>query len=205
MKRLAIVGAGGHGRVVADAALTAGWEAITFYDDEWREMRVTGPWQVAGDPAMLGFDGREHDGTVIAIGDNDARLARVRAVNGHGLVTIVHAAAVVSPFASIAAGTVVCAGAVVNPFAVLGLGCIVNTSASIDHDCRVGDAVHVSPGAHVGGGVRIGDASWIGIGASVKHGIAIGARVRVGAGAAVVSDVADGLTVVGVPARPRTR
>jgi sugar O-acyltransferase (sialic acid O-acetyltransferase NeuD family) len=142
---------------------------------------------------------------IVAIGDNQTRLAKQREIESLSLsiTSIVHPNAFVSPFARIQPGTSVFAGAVVNPFAVIGSGCIVNTGASVDHDCVLLAGVHLSPGARLGGGVRVGEASWIGIGAVVKDGISIGANVRVGAGAAVVDDVADGLTVVGVPARAR--
>jgi sugar O-acyltransferase (sialic acid O-acetyltransferase NeuD family) len=204
MKQLAILGASGHGKVVADAALAAGWHAVTFFDDAWPSIHSVGPWPIIGSTAELIRQRRQFDGTVVAIGENTTRLKKQRALAGDGLVlvSVVHPAAVVSSHANVGAGSVICAGAVVNPFARVGYGCIVNTCASVDHDCELADGVHVSPGAHLGGCVHVGEASWIGIGATVKHGVAIGASVVVGGGAVVVSDVADGLTVVGVPARP---
>jgi len=79
----------------------------------------------------------------------------------------------------------------------------VTTRASIDHDCRIGAFSHVCPGAALAGTVTVGGHSWIGIGSQVRQGIRIGSHVTVGAGATVVSDIADGLTVVGTPARPQ--
>lgn len=203
MRRLAIYGASGHGKVVADAALTSGWQVVTFFDDAWPKVSAVGPWLVVGGMSELLRDIGEFNGAVVAIGDNTTRLRKHRALVSDGVapVSVVHAAAVVSCHAEVGAGSVICAGGVVNPFARLGAGCIVNTGASIDHDCELADGVHVSPGAHLGGHVRVGESSWIGIGATVRQQISIGARVMVGAGAVVVSDVADGLTVVGVPAR----
>lgn len=89
-----------------------------------------------------------------------------------------------------------------NAGACIGRGAILNTGCSVDHDCILGMTVHVSPGARLAGGVIIGEGSWIGIGASVKQLVRIGSRVIVGAGAVVLADVPDGITVVGVPARP---
>jgi len=207
VKRLAIVGAGGHGSVVADAALAAGWESVVFFDDAWPDLTSVGPWTVAGRSADLVRDATRFAGVVVAIGENAVRLAKLRELSGRGvaIVSIVHPSAVVSPHAVLGAGCVVFAGAVINPFAQLGAGCIVNTSASVDHDCRLADGVHVSPGAHLGGGVTVGESTWIGMAASVKQCVRVGERVVVGAGAAVVADVPDGLTVVGVPARPMVR
>lgn len=204
MSRLAVLGAGGHGKVVGDAALLAGWESIAFFDDAWPGVSTVGPWEVVGSIDALVVESRQFAGAVVAIGDNAARLARLGELERHAItvVSVVHPAAAVSPFAHMSAGSVVFAGAVINPFARIGQGCIISTCASVDHDCELGDGVHVSPGARLGGGVRVGRASWIGIGASVKHGVTIGSDVTVGAGAAVTDDVADGMTVVGVPARP---
>jgi sugar O-acyltransferase (sialic acid O-acetyltransferase NeuD family) len=202
--RLAILGASGHGKVVADAALLAGWTEVVFYDDHWPALDRVGPWAVVGSSGDLLRSATSHDAIVVAIGDNRVRLAWQREIM-HAratLASIVHPAAVVSPHACVGPGSVICAAAVVNPFAIAGAACIINTGATVDHDCVLADGVHVSPGAHLGGGVRIGEASWVGIGASVRHGSVIGANVMVGAGAAVVGDVGDGLTVIGVPARP---
>jgi sugar O-acyltransferase (sialic acid O-acetyltransferase NeuD family) len=204
MKRLAILGASGHGKVVADAALQAGWQSVDFFDDAWPRVSSNGPWPVVGTTADLINQAPQHDGAVVAIGDNATRLMKMDALAAARveLVSIVHPAAVVSPFAAVGEGSAILAGAVLNAFAVLGRGCIVNTCSSVDHDCELAEGVHVSPGVRLGGDVRVGRGTWIGLGASVKHGVRIGTDVLVGAGAAVVNDVSDGLTVVGVPARP---
>lgn len=204
MRTLGVLGASGHGKVVAEIALASGWGQIEFYDDAWPVKTQIGRWPILGDhAALLGALGRL-DGVVVAIGHNDTRrdkLQQLRAAGGE-IVSLTHPAATVSLSANLGAGSVVMAGAVVNADADIGPGAILNTACSVDHDCIVGVAVHISPGAHLAGGVRVGDCSWVGIGASVRQGVAIGAGVVVGAGAAVVSDIADSLTVVGVPARP---
>lgn len=200
---MAILGASGHGKVVADAALRAGWKEITFFDDSWPQLRQLGPWAVAGSSVDLLRSDTTFDGVVVAIGHNLTRLRKHRELVAGGLTvaSVVHPAAVISPFAVVGEGSVVFAGAVINAFATVGASVIVNTGATVEHDCVLGDGVHMSPGAHLGGGVTLGEAAWIGVGAAVRHGISIGANAVVGAGAAVVKDVAAGLVAVGVPAR----
>jgi sugar O-acyltransferase (sialic acid O-acetyltransferase NeuD family) len=202
--RLAVLGAGGHGKVVADTARRAGWTEVVFFDDRWPDVRCVGPWVVAGGTAELLSTHHEFDGTVVAVGDNARRLARLRELSGAGatLPAVVDPGAFVSAHATLGPGSVVLAAAAVNAFAVLGAGCIVNTGASVDHDCVLGDGVHVSPGAHLGGSVRVGEAAWIGLGAAVRDGVVIGCGATVGVGAAVVGDVPERVTVVGVPAKP---
>jgi sugar O-acyltransferase (sialic acid O-acetyltransferase NeuD family) len=204
MRRLAILGASGHGKVVAEAAECSGWDAIAFFDDRWPSMQANRHWPVIGGTSELVDSITHYDGVVIAIGSNATRLDKFRqlASSGARLVSIVHPSAVVSTSAVLGIGSVVFAGAVINADARIGLAAIVNTGATVDHDCILGDAIHISPGVHLAGGVEIGDRSWIGIGSCVRQLVQIGADVIVGAGATVVRNVGDGLTVAGVPAAP---
>lgn len=203
MKRLAILGASGHGKVVADAALAAGWKEVAFFDDAWPKLMTVGPWPVSGATEDLLRGRVQFEGAIVAIGNNSIRLEKLGQIEAGGIAipTILHPASAVSPYAEIGAGSVVFAGGVVNAFARLGKGCIVNTGATIDHDCVLADGVHASPGAHVGGLVVVGAATWIGIGACIRHCVSIGENVVIGAGAAVIGDIESGQCVVGVPAR----
>lgn len=207
MRKLAILGASGHGKVVADTAECCGWQGVEFFDDAWPQRQANGAWGVNGDSAALMARLAEFDGVVVAIGNNRIRQSKLVALRAAGarLVTLIHPCAIVSRYAAIEEGSVVFAGSVINAGARVGFGAILNTGCSIDHDCKLGDAVHISPGARLAGGVQIGEQSWIGIGASVRQLIRIGERVMVGAGAAVVADVSDDLTVAGVPARAMHR
>jgi sugar O-acyltransferase (sialic acid O-acetyltransferase NeuD family) len=203
VNRLAILGGGGHGKVVADAAECSGrWKEIVFYDDAWPAKADDGPWPVAGSFQSFLEHQRPGCDVVVAIGNNRLRLAVANQLikTGFSLVNVVHPSATVSRHAHIGIGTVIFAGAVVNIGAVLGTACIINTRATVEHDCLLGAAVHVSPGANLAGEVTIGDASWIGIGSCVRQQIDVGRGVIIGAGAVVVKPVPDGLTVAGNPA-----
>lgn len=203
MNSLAILGASGHGKVVAEAAELSGWSSIVFFDDAWPARLYNGKWGIVGRTDDLLTRLQEFDGVVVAIGNNLIRYAKLQLLLGSGasLPTIVHPSAIVSDHATLGAGCVVFAGAIINGGTQVGKGGILNTACSVDHDCVLADAVHISPGARLAGGITVGDRAWIGIGSCVKQMVRIGADSIVGAGAAVVSDVDDGATVVGVPAR----
>jgi sugar O-acyltransferase (sialic acid O-acetyltransferase NeuD family) len=204
VSRLLIIGAGGHGKVVAEAALASKhWTEIAFLDERHPKLARVLDWPVIGKDTEAERFLAEYPESVVAIGDNRLRLASMAALEkaGFRLPVIAHPHSWLSPSARIGVGTVLIAGTVVNARATLGRGCIVNTGATVDHDCVIGDGVHISPGAHLGGEVMVGERTWIGIGAAVRQCVKIGAEVMVGAGAAVVDDLADGVTAVGVPAK----
>jgi sugar O-acyltransferase (sialic acid O-acetyltransferase NeuD family) len=206
MSRLLIIGAGGHGKVVADAALSMrSWEQIAFVDDKGQTLGSPLGLSVVGTVAQLAELARDYRAVSIAIGNVRTRLELLQRCKALGmkLPVIAHSSSAVSSFAVLEEGCVVFAHAAVNPGARLGAGCIVNTGASVDHDCELGEGVHVGPGVQLAGDVRVGVRTWIGIGACVLQGIVIGSDVMIGAGSVVVSNVESGLTVMGVPARPR--
>jgi sugar O-acyltransferase (sialic acid O-acetyltransferase NeuD family) len=202
--RLAILGASGHGKVVADTALESGWGSLVFFDDGAFDQGQIGEWPRVGGTADLVASLGDFAGVIVAIGHNRVRLAKTRNLIAAGapMVTLVHPRAYVARDVQLGAGTVVFAGAVVQPGVVIGSGAIINTGATVDHDCFLADGVHVCPGAHLAGGVAVGECAWLGIGCVVKQFTAVGVDAVVGGAAAVMTPVPDGTTVVGVPARP---
>ncbi|MBO1926311.1 acetyltransferase [Thiomicrorhabdus sp. 6S2-11] len=205
MKHLAILGASGHGKVVAEIAELNGWK-VSFFDDAHPNLTQIEHWSVEGTTQDLIDSVSVFQGCFIAIGNNAIRITKQVELSALGFhfPVLIHPAAIVSRLAKLEAGTVVMAGAVINPFAKIGQACIINTASTIDHDCVLADGVHVSPGANLAGAVEVGHCSWVGIGSKVKQCIKIGHHVVVGAGAAVVSDISDHQIVVGVPAKPKT-
>lgn len=200
MKRLQLVGAGGHGRVVADTAHSAGWDEIVFLDDGYPSKQLNGQWPVVGHPQDL-----RSNNVFLCIGNNAAREAFWGKLSLSSSPVITHPSAIISSSAHLEDGVLAVASTVVQTGSLIGRGTILNTASSVDHDCNLGAFVHISPGARLAGGVSVGDRSWIGIGAVVRQGISIGSDVVVGAGAAVINDVDDGQTVVGVPACPQSQ
>lgn len=201
---LLIVGAGGHGKSVADAAACMdAWDEIVFVDQKYPALTANGRWPVIADQSDLSaLRGRFAQATV-AVGNSATRLKLLDELESKGfrIPAIRHPSSVVAIDAILDPGVVILAGAIINTGARVGRGSIINTGASVDHDCVLGEGVHVCPGARLAGEVTVGDRAWIGIGASVIQQRKIGKASTVGAGAAVIHDVAEGVTVGGVPAK----
>jgi len=188
-----ILGAGGHGRAVCEAARDAGMDVRGFLDDR-------GPL-----PDMLGLrvlaaDGFTGGALLIALGGNAARLAAAARFAAE-LPILFHPSAIRAGSAELAAGVVVMPRAVLGALARIGRLALINTGAIIEHDVSVGEGAHVGPGAVLCGGVSVGERALVGAGAVIAPNIRVGAGAVVGAGAAVLADVAEGARVGGVPAR----
>lgn len=196
--RLVIVGAGGHGKVIADIALKNGYQDISFVDDN--AVGECMGYSIIGKSRNLEQLNDGKTDFVIAVGDN---VTRKKIAESHNVnwVTLIHPFAQIGANVCIEHGSVVMAGAVVNVCASIGQHCIVNTCAVVEHDNVLGDYVHISPNASLGGTVHIGECTHIGIGATVINNINICSNCRIGAGAVVVKDITESSAYTGIPAK----
>lgn len=197
MRKLAIIGASGHGKVVADIARRNGYKEIVFLDDD-DSIHECGGYSVIGKSAEAGMIDAD---VIIGIGNAGVRKQIQESIPDEKLVTLIHPDAVVAEDVVIGKGTVVMAGAVINPGVRIGKGCIINTCSSVDHDCEVGDYVHIAVGSHLCGTVFVGSGTWIGAGATVSNNISICPDCMIGAGAVVIKNIVEYGTYVGVPVR----
>jgi sugar O-acyltransferase (sialic acid O-acetyltransferase NeuD family) len=197
---LLILGAGGHGRVVADAALcAAGWQRVTASDRD--PARCQG--ELIAGVRLLPLDVALVDAAAVhvAIGDAASRQREAAALTAGVLATVIHPRASVSNQARVSAGCFIAAQAVVAAGASVGVGVIVNHGAVVDHDVTVGDFSHIAPLVALGGAVRVGRRVLIGSSAAVLPGLTIADDVVVGAGAVVCQDLPEAGVYAGVPAR----
>ena len=206
MQRILILGAGGHGQVVADILLRAreagaAIAPIGYLDDNpacWGHTLLGIP--ILG--AIDTLDRIAHDALVIAIGDNLIRQQLFTRLQRQGCDFAVarHPAATLAPDVPIGKGSVICAGVVVNPGSVIGANVVLNTGSTIDHNNTLADHVHVAPGVHLGGNVQIDQGALLGIGSTVMPGRRIGAWSTVGACSLVYRDIPCCAVAFGIPA-----
>jgi sugar O-acyltransferase (sialic acid O-acetyltransferase NeuD family) len=205
--RVLIIGAGGHGQVVADILLRMrdadlGNTPVGFLDDRKDLVGQT----LLGVPilgAIADHNNIQHDAIIVAIGVNETRkrVFQLLQQKGQAFAIAQHPMSIVAPDVQIGAGSMICAGAVINTGTTVGAAVILNTGCTIDHHNHIGNYVHIAPGTHLGGEVEVGEGALIGIGATVMPRKRVGAWSIVGAGALVHRDVPARSVVVGVPCR----
>ncbi len=197
-KKIMIIGASGHGKVVADIAQKNGYEIIGFLDDNNSIKEICG-FPVLGKVSAVKKYKNECE-FVIAIGNNQIRQGIAEQYDVKW-ATLIHPTAVLGMQVELGEGTVVMANTVVNPCVRIGKHCIINTGAIVEHDNYLEDYVHISPNATLAGTVCVGRKTHIGVCVCVKNNVTIAKDVVVGAGAVVIKDIERAGTYVGLPAK----
>lgn len=184
-KRLLILGAGGHGKAVAEAALLSGhWTSVAFVDDRWPSLQTVADIPVIANMVGLSALCSQASGAIAAVGNNALREKWHHAINDAGLplVTVIHPSAVVSPRAVVGAGCAIMALAMIGVDAQLGEGSIVNANSTVDHDASMGDFAHLGVGVQLAGGVKVGARAWLQAGCSAGYNVVVPDGVVVGPG-----------------------
>lgn len=199
-KQVIIIGANGHGKVIADIVIKSGDIVLGFLDDN-KEL----PNEILGF-ALLGNlnDIKNYKNKarfIIGIGSNEIRKIIAEKYIDYNWHTAIHPSAQIGLDVNIDIGTVIMANAVVNSSSTIGKHCIINSGAIVEHDNILNDYVHISPNASLGGTVKIDELTHIGIGATVKNNISITSNCIIGAGAVVVKNIKNSGTYMGVPAK----
>lgn len=192
-KNVIIIGAGGHGKVIADIVRKSNDNFIGFLDDDLSKENVIGRVSECTKYQDCYF--------VIGIGNNKIRKKIAEEYPELKYYTAIHPAAILSTNVKIGKGTVIMANAVINDSSEIGSHCIINTASVVEHDNCIEDYVHISPNATLCGTVKVGKETHIGAGAIIKNNISICGNVVVGIGAAIVKDIDESGTYVGVPGK----
>ncbi|MDQ0242571.1 acetyltransferase EpsM [Bacillus fengqiuensis] len=203
--KIAIIGKGGHSKVIEDTILSnKEYEIVGYLDDRYQEVTMIdgmyyGPI-MAAQRLISYFEDLKF---VIALGNNKVRKSIVGqlGLSDRDYATLIHNKAVISPSATIGSGTVVMASAVINAEAEIGNHAIINTNAVIEHDNKISDFVHISPSATLTGAVTVGEGAHIGAGAVIIPNVHIKEWSVIGAGATVIHDIPANCTAVGTPAK----
>jgi sugar O-acyltransferase (sialic acid O-acetyltransferase NeuD family) len=204
--KVAVIGAGGHGKIVGSVVILCPDLELACFVDSFKKSPDE---RVLGKEIITSLDALKDSGYafIVAIGDGQKRKEWYDEVKKRKLplMTVIHPTAAVHPLAKIGEGCFVGPLAIINVDALIGVDTIINSGAIIEHDNVIGNHCHIAPNASLAGNVKVGDFSFVGIGSSVREKMVIGKRSQVGAGACVVKDVPDDVLVVGVPAQRLVR
>lgn len=207
-KKLILVGAGGHAKVVIDAVDRKEYEITGILDKDLSHIHE----QINGVP-IIGTDRDAeryfNEGicyACIAIGHmGDARIrnclfSRFKAV-GYRMINIIHPAAIISESSRLGEGNLVMPNCVINAEAQIGNNTIINTGAIVEHEAIIENDVHLAPGSIVAGMSIVGSGSFIGAGSVILQNLHIGTNVTIGAGSTVIHDMPNNVIAIGSPAR----
>lgn len=207
MKKIVLIGGGGHSKVIIDIIKSNNDFEIVGITEKNSMLKKINGIPILGDDSILDKlfnQGVEY--AFICIGISKGINLRNTLYNkvkkiGFKIPTLIHRQAIISPYAKIGQGSCVMAGAIINSHAQIGENSVINTGSIIEHDCVIGNNTFISPGAILAGNVTVKDNSFIGIGSKIIEGKTIGNNVTIGAGAVVIDDIPDYCTAVGVPAK----
>src|SRR5690625_4293199 len=124
MTRLAVIGASGHGSVVADLAMECGWQRIELFDDCWPRRTSCLHWPIVGNVAAFNTVMASYAAAIVAIGNNKnrKRLGTELSKSSISLPTLVHPTACISSYSQLGTAVVVMANVVVNANSTIGCG-----------------------------------------------------------------------------------
>lgn len=205
MKKLLLLGGGGHCRSVLDSLLAGGeYDEIGIVD--YAPLEIPGATYAGTDDDLpeLRKQGWTYGFiTVGSIGNTGIRrkLYRILKEAGMTIPVVTDPSASVARDAEIGEGTFIGKNAVVNAGAVIGCNAIINTGAIVEHECRVGGFTHISSGAVLCGQVQVGEDTHLGAGTVVRQGISIGSGTLIGIGSVVTKNIPDGVKAYGNPCR----
>ena len=200
-KKVIIIGASGHGKVIADIIHQSGDKVMGFLDDDPTKKEIH-QIPVLGKIEDTQKYKDDYD-FIIGIGNNKIRKEIAESNPALNYYTAIHPTAVIGEGVRIGNGTAVMAGVVINADAEIKKHCIINTSAVIEHECVIGDYTHVSPQACLCGNVHVGEECHIGAGATVRNNLSICLKCAIGMGAVVVSNIEKEGIYIGNPANEK--
>tara|TARA_B110001469_G_C9480294_1_gene240846 strand:+ start:141 stop:740 length:600 start_codon:yes stop_codon:yes gene_type:complete len=197
MENIALIGSGGHAKVIVDLINELNtYKIIGFFDDD----KAAQLYNIKYLGEIKNIDS-SIENFIICIGNNKIRKNIFENNKNLNWVTLIHPSAIISESAIIGNGTVVCAGSILQTDVKIGKQCIINTASSIDHECFIDDFCSICPKATLCGQVKIGKISFIGSNSTIIQCIIIGDNCIIGAGTVVIKNIENNCKVVGNPGR----
>ena len=197
METIALIGAGGHCKVIIDLIkLLNKFKIVGIYDDN-KKGSFNG-YTILGNTKEIDI---KISNFIITIG-NDKIRKKIYENNQHlNWCSLIHPSAIISKNVKIGKGSVICAGFILQTDVIIGNHCIINTGSSIDHESVIGDFCSICPHTTICGQVKIGNLCFIGANATIIQCLKIGSKTTIGAGSVIIKHIGSEQKVVGNPGR----
>lgn len=207
MKKIIVIGSGGHAKVVIDILHEMNSAEIHgIISPSLPSGTNFFGYKILGDDEILKKLSCSEYLIAMGIGgfrDNNLRTNLYLKIKNEGFSFInpIHPKAIISRSSIIGESVTIFPGAIINTEVNIGNNSIIATGASIDHETTIGDNVLISAGVTIGAYVNIKDNALLALGSKVVSGIIVGEKSLVAAGAVVVNNVDDNEIVLGIPAK----
>lgn len=197
MSKISIWGAGGHGKVVLDAAIKSAMPIEGIIDDFFEKKAL---YDV---PIYRSNSIQLFNKTIIAIGNNSMRKEKYQLCRAQNIefINVLHPSSILGLFVRLEQGIMILARAVVNSNSVIGANVIINTGAIVEHDVEICAHAHVAPGAVICGGCFVGENVMVGAGAIIQPNISICSNVTIGSGSIVTKNIKEAGVYYGSPVK----
>lgn len=207
MKKLAIIGAGHLGQLIAHhTMLNQELEVSGFYDDFQTKGRFVGSGKILGEIDDIEKDFGEgiFDQLIIGIGYKHPKLRKMlyeTFKNRIPFANIIHQRAIVDPSVEMGEGNVILAGSVLDMCVRLENNVFINPGCIISHDSIIASHSFLAPSVNIAGFVSIGASCFLGIDTTIIDHIEICDGVQTGASCTVTKAIIEKGVYVGNPAQ----
>lgn len=201
-KKIIIIGAGGHARMIATSILKNKNMELAYFISDYKKTKNETIFNIPV-VSINNIKNKDLYYYIVGIGNNKERKNIYNNLKKERkkLISIIDNTAIININVSIKKGCFIAPGVIINTGTVIKKNTIINTGSIIEHDCQIGKNCHLAPGIKMAGYVKVGNCSFIGIGSSIKDKISIGNNVTIGMGSVVINNIKNNIIIVGIPAK----
>jgi len=209
LKKLLIIGSGGHFKVAINEILKQKKykiQEIIDIKNFGKKLNINNKLKKIINYKKFNWSKVNQDTFLfIAIGDNYLRKKIVSEIKKENIKikwgTVISRDAIIGKNVKIKPGSLVVSGSIINPGTIIGSHCVINTRSSIDHDNIFGDFSSSAPSVVTGGNVTVGELSFLGIRSTIINNIKIGSKTIIGANSLVNKNCLSNYIYYGSPAK----
>jgi len=211
--KIAIFGASGQGREIADICSEIGYNKIVFLTKDKTEKSIWDNLVIEDTPENVDRLAQNGFKFCIGVGEPKVRSFIAQKYPMLDYPNIIHPSATFGLYQKdsilLSHGNIITAGVRFTNNIQCGNFCLFNLNATVAHDSIIDDFVSIMADVNISGNVHIKQNVYLGVNSTILQGgndnkLVIGKNSIVGAGAVVTRDVSDDVTVVGIPAKPLT-